>query len=225
MAPRALVCIDTKTGKRFKVIPVEGAIEAVHAAGHYLAVAVAPLGGGGRMDGAAGSIVIVDFSKEGFGETTAQRAERKAAEAAAAAAVAAEKKAPKGRKTPAKAGGGAKKGAAGGVAKGGVQPKPKRRRRWTHETPWYIKIKHSFFLSILFYLPVLILFCSLLSSACCALSSSFCISDWVSQRQWENFYTYLSQEQCPSGLGSLTSSTQRSVAQMHRKGLEHKRER
>lgn len=74
LAPRALICIDSETGKRYKAIPIEGAIEAVHAAGQYIAIAVAPLED--YPEGSAGSIVVVDFTQEGFGLTDSQRAQQ-----------------------------------------------------------------------------------------------------------------------------------------------------
>ena len=74
IAPRALICIDSETGKRYKAIPIEGAIEAVHAAGHYIIVAVAPLED--YPNGSLGSLVVVDFTQEGFGITDAQRAQQ-----------------------------------------------------------------------------------------------------------------------------------------------------
>jgi hypothetical protein len=74
LAPRAIICIDTETGRRYKTIPIEGMIESVHAAGHLLVAAVAPLN-----KGAEGSLVVIDFSMEGFGLTDAHRAEQRQA--------------------------------------------------------------------------------------------------------------------------------------------------
>lgn len=74
VAPRALVCIDVATGRRFKAVPVEGAIEAVHSAGHYAVMAVAPLQS--YPEGLNGSLVVLDFSQEGFGLSEAQRAQQ-----------------------------------------------------------------------------------------------------------------------------------------------------
>lgn len=65
IAPRALILIDTATGKRFKAIPVDGTLEAVHSAGHYVVMAVAKLDS--YPDGPSGSIVVLDFSGQGFG--------------------------------------------------------------------------------------------------------------------------------------------------------------
>jgi len=75
VAPRAIICIDTETGRRYKTIPIEGVIECIHAAGHLLIVAVAPVDN--YPDGAQGSLVVIDFSKEGFGLTDAQHAEQR----------------------------------------------------------------------------------------------------------------------------------------------------
>lgn len=83
LAPRALVLIDAATGRRYKAIPVEGALEAVHSGGHYLALAVAPLDAGAAE--AAGALVVLDFSMHGFGLTPAQREEQAAARAGRAA--------------------------------------------------------------------------------------------------------------------------------------------
>lgn len=74
VAPRALVCIDAATGRRFKAIPVEGPIEAVHSAGHFVAMAVAPLEA--YPDGTVGSLVVLDFRGQGFGLTASQRREQ-----------------------------------------------------------------------------------------------------------------------------------------------------
>ncbi|KAL4530515.1 hypothetical protein Ndes2437B_g04008 [Nannochloris sp. 'desiccata'] len=75
LAPRAIICIDTETGRRYKSIPIEGIIESIHAAGHLLVAAVAPVDK--YPDGAEGSLVVIDFSKEGFGLTDAQHAEQR----------------------------------------------------------------------------------------------------------------------------------------------------
>jgi hypothetical protein len=68
IAPRALILIDTATGKRFKAIPVDGTLEAVHSAGHYVVMAVAELDS--YPDGPSGSIVVLDFSGQGFGSNS-----------------------------------------------------------------------------------------------------------------------------------------------------------
>jgi hypothetical protein len=75
LAPRAIICTDTETGRRYKAIPIEGIIESIHAAGHLLVAAVAPENS--YRDGVEGSLVVIDFSKEGFGLTEAQRAEQR----------------------------------------------------------------------------------------------------------------------------------------------------
>jgi hypothetical protein len=71
LASRAIICTDTETGRRYKTIPIEGIIESVHCAGHLLVVAVAPIDT--YPGGAEGSLVVIDFSKEGFGVTDAQQ--------------------------------------------------------------------------------------------------------------------------------------------------------
>lgn len=68
LAQRALVCIDATTGHRFKTIPIEGSIESVHSAGHFVIVAVGPIVGGRYApDGTHGALVVLDFTQEGFG--------------------------------------------------------------------------------------------------------------------------------------------------------------
>lgn len=57
---RALICIDVKTGARFKTFPIEGVLEAVHSAGHILIAAVADLET--YPQGHMGALVIIDFA-------------------------------------------------------------------------------------------------------------------------------------------------------------------
>ncbi|KAL4448863.1 hypothetical protein ABPG77_007580 [Micractinium sp. CCAP 211/92] len=66
LAPRALVMIDTSSGRRYKAVPLEGVPESVHSAGQYLVAAVAELGPS-YPDSLNGSIVVLDFGGEGFG--------------------------------------------------------------------------------------------------------------------------------------------------------------
>ena len=101
LAPRALVLIDTATGCRFKAVPMDGQVEAVHSAGQFLLAAVAGPGG----EGLAGSLVVLDFSGAGLGATpapaagkAAQRAggSKRRGKAATAAAAAEEEEAAEG---------------------------------------------------------------------------------------------------------------------------------
>jgi len=76
IAPRALICIDVHSGRRMKAVPVEGVLESVHSAGHYILMAMAPLEG--FPGGIHGSLPVLDFTGEGFGLKSSQQQRRHA---------------------------------------------------------------------------------------------------------------------------------------------------
>ena len=78
VAPRALVCIDAASGERYRAIPIEGTVESLHCAGHFLVAALSQL----RGEGTAGALVVLDFSGEGFDPGETRQRPRPAAAAA-----------------------------------------------------------------------------------------------------------------------------------------------